>query len=118
MAEPSGTRAMLTAQIAAQIAQQTGDRAAAEEKAVAIVEDKHRKTVGALYIGALTLILGGASYALHFKEIVTLCIVGGGLGGAGIGMDPEYAKAWAKNFADVIGTISGAIRKAFGLGGA
>ena len=111
----TGTRARLTERMAAEITEKFGDPIAAQQRASEIVDEKHRKTMFAVKIGALALIAGYLSHLLHASETVTLVIVGGGLLWAGIGTDPEYARASAENFAAIVTTLATAFRKALGL---
>lgn len=115
MAEPSGTRALLTAKIATEIRQQTGKPLAeATDQAGDIAEKKHRETWASLRFACL--MFGAAAFADHkgAPTWVTLGVAGVGLYVAGVGADGEYFKAMGDNLADNITKV----RKALGLGGA
>ncbi len=112
----TSARAALAQQITEQITAQTGDPAIAAARAAALVTEKRRRTRSAIYLGLTGAGLAFLSHRLGLPGWFTLACTAGGALGAGVMVSPEYFKAWAKDFAEVVLTLGGAVGKAKGGG--
>lgn len=104
----SGThRAALQAQITTELTRL--DPQGAEVKARQIVETKASRNKAAVFIALCGLGMAGASWATHRPEWLTFTILAATGPAVGLKLSPEYARAWAKDAAEFVLTLGGAI---------